>query len=81
MFYLCHNDWDEAADVAKKTVAIHEKSGDKGALSAALGNLGSIFMEKQDYDRISRESYARSIELKEELKDQKGLRELYTVVI
>ena len=34
------NDWDEAGEVAKETLAIHEKSGDKGALSAALGNLG-----------------------------------------
>ena len=34
-------------------------------------------MEKQDYAG-SAENYARSIELKEELNDQKGLRELYS---
>ena len=56
------NEWDEACDLAKETIAIHEKSGDKAALSAALGNLGSIFMQKQDYAK-SEENYARAIEL------------------
>ena len=68
------NEWDEGCDLAKEAIAMHEKSGDKAALSAALGNLGSIYMQKQNYAE-SEENYARAIELKQEYNAQKGLQE------
>ena len=52
------SDWDEAVEVAKETIALHEKSEDKVALGGAYGNLGSILMEKQEF-KEAEENFAK----------------------
>ncbi|GIS83984.1 MAG: hypothetical protein CM1200mP16_02840 [Nitrospina sp.] len=41
--FFMSSDWDEAVEVAKETIALHEKSEDKVALGGAYGNLGKYF--------------------------------------
>ena len=56
------NNWDEAAEVARETIALHEQSGDKQALGGAYGNLGSILLQQEDF-KGAEENYSNAIKI------------------
>jgi len=71
--YLDIGDFQHAEEYFKKSLMLHEESGNLQGLANTLGNLGIIYKHKGEF-KLAGEYHKRSINIFDQLHDDKGTR-------
>ena len=65
------NDIDKAIEILNQALSLQEKLNNKSCIGSTLGNLGGIYLKKEDWDNAEK-SYSRAIQVKEEINETEG---------